>query len=266
MAHVSHIYTLLDMKLAIATYKDEIAPCFEAAKRFQICLLEKGKVVSKEFINCDRSGPIARLRLLKDAGVEALLCNGIRSFYKDMLEAENLKVYKDLTGKVEISLKHFLKGGIKSSGKAEEKKEAPCLFELGELVEMTREYLANNGFTIENDESDFPVDIVASLKCPRCNKPIRVAVCCAGHVFYWEKEIMELRSISENFDAAVYVHAAQDQVLKICKDFNINLLDPWILENPEKDLAPLPIFNIPIKGHEAIFENKTNWKKVNKQR
>lgn len=258
MAHVSHIYTLLVMKLAIATYKDEIAPCFEAAKRFQICLLEEREVISKELLNCDRSGPIARLRLLKDAGVEVLLCNGIRSFYKDMLEAENLMVYKDLTGKIEETLKLFIGGKIKHTGKAEENKEAPCLFELGELVEMTREYLSKNGFVIENDESEFPVDIIATLKCPRCKKPIRVAVCCAGHVFYWEKEIMELRSISENYDAAVYVHAAQDQVVKTCKDFNINLLDPWVLENPEMGSGkdPLPVFRIPVRGHEAVFDKR----------
>ncbi|NIP41536.1 MAG: hypothetical protein GWN61_18320 [candidate division Zixibacteria bacterium] len=246
------------MKLAIATYKDEIAPCFEAAKRFQVCSIERSEVISKELLNCNRSGPIARLRLLKDAAVEVLLCNGIRSFYKDMLEAENLMVYKDLTGRTDEILVLFMSGKIKHSGKAEEKKEAPCLFELGELVEMTREYLTRNGFVIERDESDFPVDMIATLKCPRCKKPIRVAVCCAGHVFYWEKEIMELRSISENYDAAVYVHAAQDQVVKTCKDFNINLLDPWVLENPEieKGKDSLPFFKIPVKGHEAVFAKR----------
>jgi predicted Fe-Mo cluster-binding NifX family protein len=243
------------MNLAIPTYKDELAPCFEAANHFQVFVVENGKVMKERFLDCRESGPIARLRLLKRANINILLCNGIRSFYKDMLEAENRKVFKNLSGKINDVLALFLKGGITSSAKIENGKEVPCLFELGELVELTREFFASNGYVIEGEDSDFPVDIIAAMKCPRCKKRIRVAVCCGGHIFSWEKEIRELRSISDNYDAAVYVHAPQMPVIKTCRDFNINLLDPWILENPGKSelRGPLPILEIPVRGHEAIY-------------
>lgn len=244
-----------DMNLAIPTYKDELAPCFEAAKHFQVFSVEKGNVVREKFLDCRERGPIARLRLLKNANVDVLLCNGIRTFYKDMLEAENRKVFKNLSGKIDKVLALYLKGGITSSAKIEDGKEVPCLFELGELMELTREYFSSNGYLIEEEDSEFPVDMIATMKCPRCKKRIRVAVCCGGHIFSWEKEIRELRSISDNYDAAVYVHAPRMPVIKTCRDYNINLLDPWILENPDKCecQGPLPILEIPISGHEAIY-------------
>jgi len=243
------------MKVAVTIFKDEIAPCFEAAKRFEILEIEDGAISSKNILECKAKGPIARLRLLKDAGVDVLICNGIRSFYKDMLEAENRTVHKNVSGKIDETLKLFLKGEIGRASKIESDDQSPCLFELGELVQMTGEYFSRNGYDVSGEELDFPIDILATIKCPQCRKLITVAICCGGHLFSWEKEIRELRNISENFNAAVYVHAAQRQVIKACQDFKINLLDPWNLENQEKAVKPavLPILTIPVRGHERIF-------------
>jgi len=244
------------MIVAITIFKDEIAPCFEAAKRFQVLEIEDSRIISKKHLECRAKGPIARLRLLKEAEVDVVICNGIRSFYKDMLEAENRVVYKDVTGKIKKALDLFLSGEISRAAKSRPEDQAPCLFEMGELVQMTGEYFARHGYEVSDDEFEFPVDMLATIKCPKCKKPIRVAICCGGHLFSWEKEIRELRSISENFDAAVYVHAAQKPVARACRDFKINLLDPWILENEEKKKksSPLPILRLPVKGHEKAYQ------------
>jgi hypothetical protein len=173
-----------------------------------------------------------------------------------MLEAENRTVYKDVTGKIKMAIELFLKGDIGRASKSRPEDQAPCLFEMGELVQITGEYFARNGYQVSDDEFEFPVDLLATIKCPKCKKPIRVAICCGGHLFSWEKEIKELRSISDNFDAAVYVHAAQKPVARTCRNYKINLLDPWILENEEKGKksSPLPILRLPVKGHEKAYK------------
>lgn len=247
------------MKIAVTIFKDEIAPCFEAAKRFQVLEIQDSRIVNEKYLECRARGPIARLRLLKEADIDVVICNGIRSFYKDMLEAENRKVFKDVTGKIKKAIDLYLKGEIgRASKKVRPEDQAPCIFEMGELVQMTGEYFARNGYEVSDEEYDFPVDMLATIKCPKCKKPIRVAICCGGHLFSWEKEIKELRNISENFDAAVYVHAAQKPVARTCRDYKINLLDPWVLENEEKGKknSPLPILRIPVKGHEKAYKAK----------
>lgn len=246
------------MLVALTIFKDEIAPCFEAAKRFQVLEIEDCKIISEKYLECQAKGPIARLRLLKEAGIDVVICNGIRSFYKDMLEAENRTVYKDVTGKIKKAIELLLKGDIGRASKSRPEDQAPCLFEMGELVQITGEYFARNGYEVSDDEFEFPVDLLATIKCPKCRKPIRVAICCGGHLFSWEKEIKELRSILDNFDAAVYVHAAQKPVARTCRDYKINLLDPWILENEEKGKksSPLPILRLPVKGHKKAYKAK----------
>jgi len=248
------------MKLAIATYKTEIAPCFEASKKFLVMEIEAGKIVRETELSCENNSPVARLRLVKNAGVDALLCNGIRSFYRDMLEAENIKVYRNLSGQIEDIVRNFLENKITDTCSGNKSAELPCKFDLEELIQMTYEYFSHHGYQVESSETEFPIDIISTYVCPKCRKTIRVAVCCSGHLFNWEKEIRELRSVSENYDATVYVHAPRERVAKTCHEYKINLLDPWMLENPaECDSAtPIPALYLPVRGHDRIYQEYEN--------
>ena len=222
--------------------------------------IKAGKIVRENLLKCETSSPVARLRLIKNAGVNVLLCNGIRSFYRDMLEAEKIKVYRNLSGKITDIVRDFQDKKISDTGAHVKSDEVSCKFDLEELIQMTCEYLSRYGFQIEPSESEFPVDIISTYKCPKCHKTIRVAVCCSGHLFNWEKEIRELRTVSENYDAIVYVHAPRENVAQTCNEFKINLLDPWLLENPsECDLrAPIPVLTLPVRGHDRIYRELEN--------
>ncbi len=245
------------MKVVIAIYGDEIAPCFEAAKRFRLFESGDANPENSRLMECRQSGPIARMRLVSDCGAETLICNGIRNFYKNALEARGCRVYNKITGDYLTALDRLFDGKLKSDDPRRLENTEPCLFELAELMEMTREYLTGNGYNLDTGEGKFPVDFKAYYNCPECGRKIRVAVCCGGHLFNWEKEVRELHAVSEGYDAAMYVHAPNKPVEKCCRDFRINLLDPLVLENPGTEVkkAPIPGLMHPVRGHKKIYKN-----------
>ena len=247
--------------IAVPRFGAEIAPCFEAAVCFETYIVRKGRAVHTDSLTCGSESPVERVRLLREAGVHALICDGIQTFYRDMLKSEGIEVIDHVSGNIkEAAASHI--SDLSARGKALEEKRGnntDATPPLPELIDWARGYFSDNGYEVVegNQFASFPVDLVAAVNCPLCGMPVKVAICCGGHTYLAEKEIREFYHVSgENFEAKVYVHTFSPGVEKICAEFGIELLDPAQKESEANRLGArksFPALSKPIKGHERAF-------------
>ena len=102
------------MNLAIPLLRNQIAPCFEAAKKFELVVIKNKKIVSKRTVNCLADEGFLRVRLLRLYEINTLICSGIKNFYRDQLLALGISVIPNINKSVEEALNHFLSGELKS--------------------------------------------------------------------------------------------------------------------------------------------------------
>jgi predicted Fe-Mo cluster-binding NifX family protein len=246
------------MVIAIPIFNDEIAPCFEAATRFLIAHAEHAEGVTKRIAECTGVGGFARARLLRDEGVSILICDGIKGFYRDLLQASGLAVVDGNSLSVEEALASYLTGKIKPSGRMPEIYNLAGNMPLDDLISWTRHLFESSGYEIHGGavKAPFPIDLVAEIKCPVCEKPIRVAICCGGHSYRVDQELSEFNRASvTDFHAQLYVHPALPGLRKRCKEYGIELLDPLSPINRDSGASrdKIPILNAPVKGHQRAW-------------
>jgi predicted Fe-Mo cluster-binding NifX family protein len=92
------------MKIAIPELDDKIAPCFEAAKQFEIFSIKKGKIISSKIIDCHATDDIMRIRLLRLHEIQTLICNGIKNFFRDQLLAYGINVIPNINEPINKTL------------------------------------------------------------------------------------------------------------------------------------------------------------------
>ncbi len=56
--------------------------------------------------------PFDRVRLLRDQGVDTVICGGMQSFYEDLLRSAGFEVISWVSGAVEDLLHLYLRGGL----------------------------------------------------------------------------------------------------------------------------------------------------------
>lgn len=249
------------MKIAIPTYADNIAPCFEAAGFFTLVSTRDNIPVSSKPIACSGKEGYFRVRLLQVHSVDVLICNGIKSLYRDMLTGSGITVIRGVSGPAASALAEFLNGELKAESYGADEINPPCGIPRDELIAWTTDYFTSCGYRVSPGpgEDAILVDLVAEIDCPLCGKPVRVAICCGAHTYRADLEIREFHHATlSGFNARVYVYPGDAAIATSCREFGIEFIDPNLArtDNKEKTQQPIPALIGPVYGHEKAFDSQ----------
>ena len=246
------------MNVAIPRLNEFIAPCFEAAKCFEIISIKNGKLASTKTINCSASEGFFRIRLLQLHHVNTLICNGIKNFYRDHLLSLGISVIPNVNYSIGEAINLFLDGKLISSENSN--------FEVAEcgsashedLVSWAKEIFEGNGYLVSScfEDESFLIDLIARMKCPVCGKQIQVAICCGAQTYRADQEIREFHhSTKTQFDARVYVNLTNPKLAKSCSEYGIDFLSPETVESylTNNSNSLIPVLQRPVEGHEKAF-------------
>ena len=101
------------MKIAIPRMGESVAPCFEYCTTMAIyTVTESGPAEQVDFPLASRE-PFDRVRLLRDQGVDTVICGGMQEVYEDLLRASGFQVVSWVSGAVEDLLRVFLQGDLR---------------------------------------------------------------------------------------------------------------------------------------------------------
>ena len=122
------------MKVAIPRMGEAVAPCFEYCTTMAIfTVAESGAVDQVDFPLSSRE-PFDRVRLLRDQGVDTVICSGMQEVYEDLLQASGFQVISWVSGYVEDLLRTFLRGGL-DPGTELPMEDGPDLLALDRMTE-----------------------------------------------------------------------------------------------------------------------------------
>jgi len=249
------------MKIAIPTYKDDIAPCFEAACFFLIAADEAGEPLSAEIVQCSEAGGIGRVRFIRDNDVKTLICNGIKSHYRGMLQAAGIVVISNIDYPAHEALDLYLNGKFGYRPEKILPSDYACGILLDDLVCWTKDLFESYGYEIRcgSGAGPFPIDMIAEIACPVCLNPIRVAICCGAHMYRPDREIREFYHVAgSDYHARIYVHPENSEMKDCCHEFGIELLDPYTDPSASSDkfMSGIPLLQRVIEGHEKAAKVK----------
>ena len=246
------------MKIAIPTYGDNIAPCFEVAGVFSLVTTRDNIPVSSKPITCSGKEGYYRIRLLQVHSADVLICNGIKGFYRDMLTGSGIMVIRGVSGPAASALAEFLNGDLKADSYDADEFSTPCEIPHKELVDWTTDYFLSFGYRVSPGPGQdlILVDLVAEISCPLCGKPVRVAICCGAHTYRANLEIREFHHATPSgFNARVYVYPGDPAIARCCREFGIEYIDPKSARpgGMNKNEMPIPALAGPVRGHEKAF-------------
>jgi predicted Fe-Mo cluster-binding NifX family protein len=102
------------VRIAIPRRGDEIAPCFEHCTTMAVFeISETGRMEQVDYPLRSRD-PFDRVRLLRDRGVDTLICGAVQDVYEDLLRASGFVVISWVSGFVEDLLALHLRGALAS--------------------------------------------------------------------------------------------------------------------------------------------------------
>jgi len=101
------------IKLAIPDFRGRIAPRLDYAQDLLLLTIENGEVVEKRPMRFVSYSFAERMQLMKDQGVDVLICGGIDHQSMRLLRASGIELYSWVTGEVDDAIKMFLKGDLK---------------------------------------------------------------------------------------------------------------------------------------------------------
>jgi predicted Fe-Mo cluster-binding NifX family protein len=244
--------------VAMPILDEALAPCFEVARYFMICDISNPDEITTSIEKCSGCEGFGRVRFLQDNNVSILICNGIKSFYRDMLIAAGIKVVSNIC----LPAKEALNSLLASKLNYDESTvvQGPVLSPIprDDLICWARDLFDSNGYRISTADKHFHslIDFVAEINCPACGKPIRVAVCCGAHTYSYSQEIKHFHFLtSSNYQARVYIYTSNSELIQTCREYNVELIDPESDEilPSKQSTGKIPILREPIKGHEKAF-------------
>lgn len=246
------------IRIAITCFDDEVAPCFEVTRRFQVWELEDGEISGYQVLETQSANGIERCRLLKQHKIDVLICNGIDRQMQRLLEAEGCQVVSGVSGKLADALYGYSAGRIGLEEDREMVSSTEMSIHTADLVEWTRELFEKLGWSVNiaHHPDTFPIDLTAMRKCPVCGHEVRIAICCGAHAYRVEEEILEFKRVSTGgYHARVYVQHILPGIVETCRDFEIELLEPetfanWI--NSKGKQGDIPPLRGKVSGHERL--------------
>jgi predicted Fe-Mo cluster-binding NifX family protein len=247
-----------EIKIAITCFGDEVAPCFSATRLFRIWKIGPRNKITFSELNVDETGGLARIRLLKNSGINVLICNGIEGQERQLLQASGCHVVENATGSANDSLYEYLAGKMQIKSSYNNNGDIQLQPHNSDLVDWTVNLFTNHGWSLDraNESDSYPIDLNAIIQCPVCGKNVRVAICCGAHSYRVESEIQEFSHVtSREYNARVFVHNSTSNMIKKCQDYEVELLDPTSTDpnavHPTKK-EQLPPLKGRIKNHDKI--------------
>ena len=101
-----------ETKLAIPRFGESVAPCFEFSATIAIFRVAGGQVTDQIDFTLLSKSSLDRVRLLKDQGVNVLICGGIQDRFEDLVRASRIQVISRVRGNVEDLLAAFIQGRL----------------------------------------------------------------------------------------------------------------------------------------------------------
>lgn len=249
------------MIIAMPKYSKMIAPCFETATDFLITVVEDGRIILSRQTSCEGCEGFGRVSLLKENNVDILICGGIKTFYQNILLASGIDVVAPVSADAEKAVELYLAGNLCSRIAPDDETNQP-LIPLDDLICWSKDIFSTSGFRIFSDSEHlpFPVDFMAEIDCPICNKSIMLAICCGAHVYKAEYELREFERVSRSpkFHARIYIHPNTGSIRNRCDELGIELIDPFeeSLVKGQPGQNAIPLLKTPIIGHEHAFSEK----------
>ncbi|MFH1530167.1 MAG: NifB/NifX family molybdenum-iron cluster-binding protein [Pseudomonadota bacterium] len=114
------------MKVAIPHFGDSVAPCFEYTAAITIFRIEDGKVADQTDFSLQSQRAFDRVRLLRDQGVDTLICGGVQGRFEDLIRANGIQTISWVYGTVEDLLDLFVRGELRAGQGRSEKHEQPA--------------------------------------------------------------------------------------------------------------------------------------------
>ena len=104
------------MKIAV-TYEDgNVFQHFGRTENFKVYEVEDGKVVSAEVMGSDGAGHEALAWILKDSGIDALICGGMGEGAQNALAEAGIEVCAGASGDADETVEAFLRGELVNTG------------------------------------------------------------------------------------------------------------------------------------------------------
>ena len=100
------------MKIAVTYENGEIFQHFGHTQNFKIYEAEDGKIISSEIVSTNGSGHGALATMLKDLGVEVLICGGIGGGAQMALAEAGVKLYGGVSGDADRAVEAYLAGNL----------------------------------------------------------------------------------------------------------------------------------------------------------
>lgn len=100
------------MKIA-ATYENgQIFQHFGHTEKFKVYDVQDGKIVSAEVVDTNGSGHGALASVLKDLGVDTLICGGIGGGAQMALAEAGIKLYGGVSGDADTAVNELIAGSL----------------------------------------------------------------------------------------------------------------------------------------------------------
>lgn len=244
------------MIVALPRFGDVVAPCFEAAGSFEIVEISELTPKKRRLVSCEGCRGVGAVQLMKRFAVEAVICNGIKTCYRDMLAGHGVTVISNVSCTVDEALVRLADYDLTPQTAEPVVDENEPVIPLTDLICWTKELFSDSGYEIRpgEDLAEFPVDLVAQTKCPVCGQTIQIAICCGAHAYHFRQEIREFYRVAGNsFDCCTYVRPKSDAARQECGEYGICYLDP---DSPGtaccNDKSGFPLVAGAVRGHEHL--------------
>lgn len=100
------------MKIAVTCENGQIFQHFGHTEKFKVYQAENGQIISSAILSANGSGHGALVGLLKDSGVDILLCGGIGGGAKAALAEMGITLYGGLSGAADKAVEDYLAGTL----------------------------------------------------------------------------------------------------------------------------------------------------------
>lgn len=100
------------MKIAVTYDNGNVYQHFGHSKQFRLFDIEQGKIVREEIIDTQGSGHGKLAPLLKQHGVDVLICGGIGEAARKMLADNDIRLYGGVSGDVRKAVENLLNGEL----------------------------------------------------------------------------------------------------------------------------------------------------------
>lgn len=101
-------------KIAIPVFGTRVSSRLDCSESIVLVSIEDGAIVRRQETRWTHVGPLEKIRLLLQEGVEVLICGGLTETCANMLHEAHIKVVPWVRGEVEEVLVQFREGTLRA--------------------------------------------------------------------------------------------------------------------------------------------------------